>query len=150
MHVGIIGLPSSGKTTVFQALTSADSPGMRAGGKGDTRIVPVPDARLHILAAMYHPRKVTPATIEFVDPLVTGQQRRALCREPLVAHARCRCAGARRARLSESCGAPCRTAASMRYGIFMQLNSELLLADLAVVEKRLRASRKGCEKNQKS
>jgi len=36
--------------------------------------VPVPDVRLHTLAAMYHPRKVTPATIEFVDPLVTGLQ----------------------------------------------------------------------------
>src|SRR5207247_2138744 len=51
-----------------------DSPGMRAGGKGNTRIVPVPDVRLHTLAAMYHPRKVTPASIEFVDPLVAGQQ----------------------------------------------------------------------------
>ena len=74
MHIGIIGLPVSGKTTVFQALTRADSSGMRTGSKGDTRIVAVPDVRLDTLAAMYHPRKVTPATIEFVDPLVTGQQ----------------------------------------------------------------------------
>ena len=39
---------------------------------------------LDTLAAMYHPRKVTPATIEFVDPLVTGQARGAFV-ESLVA-----------------------------------------------------------------
>jgi ribosome-binding ATPase YchF (GTP1/OBG family) len=66
MHIGIIGLPVSGKTTVFQALTSADSSGMRAGSKGDTRIVSVPDVRLDTLATMYHPRKVTPATIRLL------------------------------------------------------------------------------------
>src|SRR5687768_10112670 len=73
MHVGIIGLPSSGKTLVFQTLTQSDSSGTRAGGKAETRVVAVPDQRLDRLAAMYKPRKVTPATIEFVDPQIVGQ-----------------------------------------------------------------------------
>ena len=44
MHIGIIGLPASGKTTVFQTMTQSDGSGSRASGKADMRIVPVPDA----------------------------------------------------------------------------------------------------------
>lgn len=135
MHIGIIGLPAAGKSTVFQALTRADSPGMRAGGKGDTRIVPVPDVRLHTLAAMYHPRKVTPATIEFVDPLMPGQQG-ARFADSLVSLMRDADALAHVVRAFENPAVPHPHGSVDAVRDFHELNNELLLADLAVVEKR--------------
>ena len=135
MHIGIIGLPSSGKTTVFQTLTGSESAGTRAGGKVDTRIVPVPDPRLQTLAAMYKPRKVTPATIEFVDPLVVGQQGRHYL-ESLVPLMRDADALAHVVRAFHDPAVPHARGEVDAVRDFHHLNSELLLADLAVVEKR--------------
>ena len=76
LRAALIGLPSSGKTTLFQLMTSAkDAP----RGKGDVNIgiSKVPDARLDILTAMYNPKKRVPATVEFTDiiaPAKTGAQ----------------------------------------------------------------------------
>jgi GTP-binding protein YchF len=66
LRAALIGFPSSGKTTLFQLMTSArDAP----KGKGDVNIgiSRVPDARLDALTAMYNPRKRVPATVEFTD-----------------------------------------------------------------------------------
>lgn len=74
MDVGLIGLPASGKTTIFRLLTGAPA-GARAG------VAEVPDPRLHALAAIFHPKKVTPATIRLLDfpGFVPGKvERRAL------------------------------------------------------------------------
>jgi GTP-binding protein YchF len=135
MHIGIIGLPSSGKTTVFQTLTHSESQGSRAGGKVETRIVPVPDPRLQTLAAMYNPRKVTPATIEFVDPLVVGQQGSHYV-ESLVSLMRDADALAHVVRAFRNPAVPHARGEIDPVRDFHDLNSELLLADLAVVEKR--------------
>src|SRR6187549_78919 len=76
LRAALIGFPSSGKSTLFQLMTSAkDAP----RGKGDVAIgiSKVPDARLDILTAMYNPRKRVPATVEFTDliaPSRTGAQ----------------------------------------------------------------------------
>ena len=145
MHIGIIGLPVSGKTTVFQALTRADSSGMRTGSKGDTRIVTVPDVRLDTLADMYHPRKVTPATIEFVDPLVTGQQGVRFV-ESLVALMRDADALAHVVRAFHHPAVPHPQGNVDAIRDFYALNNELLLADLGVVEKRLERLSKDIKK----
>src|SRR4051812_27259982 len=66
LRAALIGFPSSGKTTLFQLMTSAkDAP----RGKGDVNIgiSKVPDARLDALTGMYNPRKRVPATVEFTD-----------------------------------------------------------------------------------
>ena len=66
LHAALSGFPSSGKTTLFQLMTSAkDAP----RGKGDVNIgiSKVPDARLDTLTGMYNPRKRVPATVEFTD-----------------------------------------------------------------------------------
>jgi ribosome-binding ATPase len=145
VHIGIIGLPVSGKTTVFQALTRADSSGMRTGSKGDTRIVAVPDGRLDTLAAMYHPRKVTPATIEFVDPLATGQQGARFV-ESLVALMRDADALAHVVRAFHHPAVPHPQGSVDAVRDFYTLNNELLLADLEVVEKRLERLSKDIKK----
>jgi len=76
LRAALIGFPGSGKTTLFQLLTNVREGALRAA-RGRTEatvgISRVPDARLDRLAAMYHPRKRVPATIEFADtPATTG------------------------------------------------------------------------------
>ena len=80
MKLGVVGLPNVGKSTLFNAITKA---GAQAANypfctiEPNTGMVMVPDSRLDDLAAMYHPKKVTPTTIEFVDiaGLVKGASR---------------------------------------------------------------------------
>jgi len=69
MQIGIIGLPLSGKTTLFNALcgTSQETGGYTAKGEVHRGVVKVPDERLNVLAEIYSPKKVTPAEIEFQD-----------------------------------------------------------------------------------
>ena len=70
MKLGVVGLPNVGKSTLFNAITKA---GAQAENypfctiEPNSGIVAVPDDRLDALAAIYHPKKKTPATIEFVD-----------------------------------------------------------------------------------
>jgi ribosome-binding ATPase len=70
MQIGIVGLPYSGKTTVFNALSGQQAPvGRYVEGPGEVHraIVNVPDNRLQKLAEIYQPKKVTHATVEFCD-----------------------------------------------------------------------------------
>jgi len=66
LRCGLIGLPSCGKTVIFNAITAAKVP-MYNGSEMNRIVVNVPDERMERLAAMYHPRKVTPSTLEVVD-----------------------------------------------------------------------------------
>jgi hypothetical protein len=69
-----MGFGSSGKTTLFQLLTSAKETARAAHGKGEASvgISRVPDARLDRLTGMYTPRKRVPATVEFSDYAMPG------------------------------------------------------------------------------
>ena len=69
MDIAIIGLPQSGKTSVFNALTGGAAESSSAGGGSEVHIgvVKVPDPRLDVLAGMYNPRKVVPAEIKYWD-----------------------------------------------------------------------------------
>jgi GTP-binding protein YchF len=70
MRLGIIGLPNSGKTTIFNALTRQNLPtGAATSGQFEvhTAVVNVPDARVDRLKAMYNPRKTIYATVTYAD-----------------------------------------------------------------------------------
>src|SRR5919204_5965134 len=62
--VGLVGLPLSGKSTLFTALTKLGA----AGGRANLAVVPVPEPRLAVLAGLERSRKVVPAQVRFVDP----------------------------------------------------------------------------------
>ncbi len=137
MFIGIIGLPVSGKTTVFQTLAGADSPGTRAGGKVHTRIVTVPDIRLQALDAISKSRKVTPATMTFADPVLTGQRSTRAYVEGLLPLVRDADALAHVVRAFDDPVAPHPQGSIDPVRDLSHLNSELLVADLMVVEGRL-------------
>jgi GTP-binding protein YchF len=143
LHAALIGFPSTGKSTLFQLMTSAkDAP----RGKGDVAIgiSKVPDARLDILTAMYNPRKRVPATVEFTDliaPSRTGAQALVDVAAYKNADALVHVVRAfRDAAVPHPSGSinPARDAQAME--------DELILADLGVAERRLERIEKDLKK----
>jgi ribosome-binding ATPase len=117
--IGLVGVPLSGKSTLFTALTRAGS----HGGHANVAVVPVPDPRLGVLTDLERSKKTVPAQVRFVDiPGGTSSaQGVAKLRESDALAIVLRCFGAD--------PAPARELTEVR--------GELLLADLAVVESAL-------------
>ena len=133
LRAALIGFPSSGKSTLFQLMTSVDA----SRGKGDVSIgiSKVPDDRLDRLTSMYNPKKRVPATVEFTDIAVvakTGAQ-------ALVDVANYKNADALvhvvRAFRDETVPHPSGSVDPARDAQAME--DELILADLGVAERRL-------------
>jgi len=148
LRAALIGFGSSGKSTLFQLMTSVKETGRAAHGKGEATvgISKVPDARLEKLAEMYNPRKKTPATVEFTDlamPAGTGGA------QALVDVAAYKNADALvhvlRAFQDPSVPHPTGSVDPARDAQAME--DELILADLGVVERRLERLEKDLKKN---
>src|SRR5580700_777241 len=75
MKTGIIGLPQVGKTSLFRILTKAHFSDQAYGNPREAHIgvAKVPDERLDQLAALYNPKKLTHASVEYVDVGAIGQ-----------------------------------------------------------------------------
>ena len=69
MKLGIIGLPQSGKTTIFNAITRGDAPTTASAGRFEvhTAVVDVPDERVTKLSEMFNPRKTIYAKVTYAD-----------------------------------------------------------------------------------
>jgi len=69
MKLGIIGLPQSGKTTIFNALTRSNTPTNASAGRIEVHnaVVDVPDPRVTKLSAMFKPKKTIYAKVTYAD-----------------------------------------------------------------------------------
>lgn len=67
MQTGIIGLPQVGKTTLFRILTKANVEGKSGASATHVGVAKVPEPRLLELAKLYNPKKITYATVQYVD-----------------------------------------------------------------------------------
>ena len=143
LRAALIGFPASGKSTLFQLMTSTkDAP----RGKGDVAIgiSKVPDARLDTLTAMYNPRKRVPATVEFTD-LVAPARTGAQALVDVVAYKNADAlVHVVRAFRDESVPHPSGSVDPARDAQAME--DELLLADLGVAERRLERLEKDLKK----
>src|SRR5262249_51087227 len=88
MKTGIIGLPQVGKTSLFQILTKAHLSAQAHANPREAHIgvAKVPDDRLDRLAALYNPKKLTHASVEYVDVGAIGQD--ALKESAYIGHLR--------------------------------------------------------------
>jgi ribosome-binding ATPase len=143
MKVVLAGFPRVGKTTVFQSLTGlADS--TTARGAAARGVIRVPDARVDELSEIYHPKKTTYATVSFVDvqpPELSSPEKATLVSPTLLAELKDADAVAAVVRgfAEPYSGAPPEPEKE-----FTRLDEELVLADLAVLERRLeRLAREG-------
>ncbi len=156
LTVGIIGLPQSGKTTVFNALTRA---GAQISGyptstvQANRAVVEVPDERLQRLAEIFHPRKIVPTTIEFVDVAGIGQAAEDQKREGLsaefIGHIRNADALAIVVRCFTNLAAPHPKGSVNADRDLDELLTELALTDLSTVEKRLDSTQRKAKSGDK-
>lgn len=138
LRAGLIGFPATGKTALFQLLTSArEAP--RAGAKADANVgvSRVPDDRLGRLTALFNPRKHVPATVEFAD--IAGAATGRAGAQALLDVAAFRNADAllHVVRLFRDPSVPHAAGSVNPARDVRTMEDEVILADLGVVERRL-------------
>ena len=159
LTIGIIGLPQSGKTSLFNALTKAGAPisGYATSTvQANLAVVQVPDARLQPLADIFKPKKVTPATVEFVDVAGIGQgsqthkeKREGLSAE-FLGHIRNADALAIVLRTFANDNVPHIYESIDPNRDLDSLNAELALIDLTTVERRIERTTKAAKSGEKN
>jgi GTP-binding protein YchF len=150
MKLGLFGLPKSGKTTLFNALTKSEAPvsAFNAKAEPNIAIVKVADERIDKLSSMYNPKKTTHATIEIVD--VVGITEDSIKQEAFSGELM------RLIRNTDALAIVVRGFPSDLMGEpkpledLKTIEEELLLSDLIIVEKRLEKIRAGYLRGQKN
>ena len=132
MKLGIIGLPQSGKSTVFEALTKTIS---ETANKAENRIgtIRVPDSRIDTLSAMYEPQKTIYAQVEYFLPATARAAKDQSADQSIWTATRDCDALIQVIRNHTAAG----SAEKSPQADFRHMEQELILADLVVVEKRL-------------
>src|SRR5919112_91172 len=150
LRAGLIGFPASGKTALFQLLTSArEAP--RAAGKSEANVgvSRVPDERLDKLTALFNPRKHVPATVEFADIAGVGGVKTGAAALLDVAPFRNADALLHVVRMFRDPAVPHPAGTIDPARDVRTMEDEVILADLGVVERRLQRPGRGLEKGNK-
>jgi len=138
VQVTIVGLPGSGKTTVFNALTGghAETGGVSGGRAApNVSVVKVPDERVDRLAALFNPKKTTYADVTYVDVAIpAGAAREGTVNPDVLAQVRNADALLHVARAFDD---PANPVAADPWRDVEDLDLEFTVADLSVIEKRL-------------
>lgn len=149
---GIVGLPNVGKSTLFNALTSASVASENypfCTIDPNVGVVPVPDARLGRIVDIVHPKRVIPTTMEFVDiaGLVAGASKGEGLGNQFLAHIRETHAIAHVVRCFENPDVAHVAGRISPQDDIETINTELALADLAtmgrIMERVTKAARSG-------
>ena len=151
MKLGVIGLPGAGKTTIFNALTKGNAPtGQSMGGRFDvlTAVVDVVDSRVDDLTRLFNPKKMTYARITYTDVagLKKGDGESSGMDGALLNHLSGLDGFIHVVRAFESDLVPHADGAVDAARDLAALDTEFLLSDLVVVEKRLEKLRHGLER----
>jgi len=154
LKIGIVGLPNVGKSTLFNALTKAQALAANypfATIEPNIGIVEVPDERLKVLAKLYNSKKIIPATVNFVDiaGLVEGASKGEGLGNKFLSHIR-------------ECDAIAQVVRDFKNDDIVHvadrihpgedidiIKTELILADLATLEKRVQNFKKEVKSNSK-
>jgi GTP-binding protein YchF len=144
LRAALIGFGSTGKTTLFQLMTTARA----TPGKGDVTIgiSKVPDARLDRLTAMFNPKKRVPATVEFTDLAAAAQAGGAKALVDVVAYKNAD-ALVHVIRAFDDPAVPHPSGSVVPARDAQAMEDELILADLGVAERRLERIEKDLKKS---
>jgi len=134
MKIGLVGFPGSGKSAVFNALTgqAVDTGYGGKSGKAHIGVVKVPDHRVDALAALYSPKKTTYAEVTFTDVAADAAGAgldRAVLNSMREVDALCQVVRAFDSELTTDAPRP--------LGELLDLETECILADLEIVERRI-------------
>jgi GTP-binding protein YchF len=140
MKVGLVGFARSGKTTIFNALTgmSAEVGGFEKKREAAIAVVKVPDARIDALAEIVHPERNKYAEVTFLDFPPPEERKTGLETEALVQMRECEAL----ALVVRAFDDPAATTPADPVRDMRAFQEELILADLAVIEKRLERLKK--------
>ncbi len=151
MRISIVGLPYSGKSTLFQAITRMRTdPSAAAEADVQRVMITVPDRRLSTLSSIYSPRKTTFATIELVDMGAPGkgQSASASFGADFFSHARSSDALLHVVRVFQNDSVPHAEEYPDPLRDIATLESELIVADLLILERRKERVIKQLQKSQ--